>query len=126
MAQILVCDDEPLFQALVRSALTQDGHQVTCVDSAEALFAETGRATYDAVVCDLIMPDCDGLEVIRRLKASTGAPRLLSISAGMGGELQTTLLNAARALGADAILAKPFTPAQLRAAVAPLCQPDCP
>jgi CheY-like chemotaxis protein len=77
---------------------------------------------FDLVLCDLFMPKWDGLETIQELRR--GCPRLKVVAmsglAGAGG-----LLRAARVVGADAVLQKPFSGQQLRA-VLEQCLPPAP
>jgi two-component system chemotaxis response regulator CheY len=65
----------------------------------------------DIVVCDMIMPDCEGFEVLRNAQSIVPDARFVMIS-GVTGEI-LDVLEAARLLGADAILRKPFTPSEL-------------
>jgi signal transduction histidine kinase/CheY-like chemotaxis protein len=70
--RVLVVDDEPASLALIRGALEPEGVEVvTVVGGREALdWAEHGELV-DLVVCDLVMPDIDGFEVIAALKRNS-------------------------------------------------------
>ena len=69
---------------------------------------------YDLVITDIVMPDCDGLELIQKVKASRPDTRFLAIS----GAINTlNYLRTAVFLGADAALPKPVSEADLLAAV---------
>jgi DNA-binding response OmpR family regulator len=59
------------------------------------------------------MPDMDGIEIVRTLRAYRSAVKIVAISGG-GALDHGDLLGTARRLGADATLAKPFTPSALR------------
>jgi CheY-like chemotaxis protein len=70
--RVLVVDDEPASLALIRGALEPEGVEVvSAVGGREALaWAERGELV-DLVVCDLVMPDIDGFEVIAALKGNS-------------------------------------------------------
>jgi signal transduction histidine kinase/DNA-binding response OmpR family regulator len=67
--RILAVDDEPQSLDLVAAALEPSGFQVDRVQSGAAALDAIGRATYDLVICDLVMPGMDGFEVIGAIKA---------------------------------------------------------
>jgi CheY-like chemotaxis protein len=68
--QVLVVDDDPFAQDLVRESLSALGAmQITCAaDGADALrLLRSGQVTPDALVCDIYMPNMDGLEFLEQL-----------------------------------------------------------
>jgi len=65
----------------------------------------------DIVVCDMIMPNSEGFEVLRNARSIVPEARFVMISGATGEILD--VLEAARLLGADAILRKPFQPTEL-------------
>ncbi len=116
MARILVAEDEEAVRALVRRALVEDGHEVmTAADGAEALDTlqrEGGR--FDLLLTDIKMPVMDGVALA--LAAARDFPVLpILLMTGYADQRE-------RASGLDAliraVIAKPFTLAQLKAAVA--------
>ncbi len=120
MARILLVEDSAAMRAYVRAALEgtpelgSDGEIIEAASGFDALRL-LPRAEYDLVITDINMPDINGLEVVRFVRKSErhrGIP-LLIIST------QSSERDRARgmALGADAFLAKPFTPEELRLAV---------
>ncbi len=68
-------------------------------------------------VVDLLMPNKDGIETIMDLRRRSPETRLVAMSGGAGKLEAHHLLHTARALGADAVLFKPFRPAELLQAV---------
>ena len=107
MPRILIADDDPQIRRLLRVLLPPDGHEVVeAADGAEAPCAlpESG---FDLMLCDLLMPNKEGLETIREAKRAFPALRIVAMSGGVrgGGDI----LKVARLLGADGILAKPFS-----------------
>ncbi|HZK78063.1 MAG TPA: response regulator transcription factor [Gemmatimonadaceae bacterium] len=109
---ILVIDDEPQIRRLVRNALDTAADKVS--------EAATGRAGLDIaaaerpqlVVLDLNLPDADGLDVCRDLRAFTPVP-ILVLSARFSDRDKAALLDA----GADDYLTKPFSTIELQARV---------
>lgn len=112
MAAILLADDNRDLRELLGEALAEAGHAVTpCADGAEAI-ARLDAATFDLVVTDVLMPGADGAEVMQALRRQRVRPRLIVISGG-GRIDPASYLKMARALGADEVLQKPFTPSRL-------------
>ena len=74
-ARVLVVDDDADVRDAVETALELEGHRVsTAGDGLDAL-KQLGRAEFDAVVLDVLMPNLDGFEVCRRLRAAGDRPR---------------------------------------------------
>jgi CheY-like chemotaxis protein len=117
MTHTLVIDDDADLRFLLRAALTVAGHEVfEAGDGAAALRLLEGQAV-DLVFCDLMMPVMGGLEAIPRIRRELPAARIVAMSSG-GGYNVPDLLAAARQLGADVTLEKPFTEGQMHAAAA--------
>jgi two-component system, chemotaxis family, chemotaxis protein CheY len=116
MSRILVIDDDEALRCVLRTALSRAGFAVDTADdgcTGMMLF----RALHpDLVVTDIRMPKKDGLETMRDIRAIDPAAPIIAIA----GEYAESgeYLAIARALGADAVLAKPFLPADLVAKVA--------
>ncbi len=111
MTHVLVVDDEPQIRHLLRAYLTHEGYQV----SEAATGAETERLTQgagtppvDAILLDVGLPDVDGLEVLRRLRATSDVPVLLVTARA---EEVDTLVGLA--VGADDYITKPFSPREV-------------
>lgn len=64
--RILVVDDEPSIAAFIRHALVP--HDVATVHSGREALVALDNRTFDAVVCDLVMPDISGIEVLEHVK----------------------------------------------------------
>jgi DNA-binding response OmpR family regulator len=102
---ILVVDDDPAIRALLATILEESGFRVvTAGEGGEALTA-VSEYPFDLVITDLVMPDHEGIELIRRLKKRYAHLKIIAISGAFGSEI----LDAARMLGADATLAKPLS-----------------
>jgi two-component system OmpR family response regulator len=104
-ARLLVVDDEPTILELLAGTLRFAGFDVlTAVSGAEALRAATA-ARPDLILLDVMMPDCDGFDVIRRIRA--GGPRVpvIFLTARDSVHERVTGLT----LGGDDYVTKPFS-----------------
>ena len=109
--RILVVDDDPAVSGSLDRALRLEGYEVeTASDGTEAL-RSLAVASPDAVVLDLQLPDVDGLEVCRRLRAVGDATPVLMLTARDAVNDRVAGLDA----GADDYLVKPFALAELLA-----------
>ncbi len=109
---ILVVDDEQRIREVVEYALRKEGFAVTsAADGRTAVTIATER-DIDLVVLDVMLPDIDGLEVCRRIRAKKGTP-ILFLSA-RGEEIDRVV---GLELGGDDYLTKPFSPRELTARV---------
>jgi two-component system, OmpR family, response regulator MprA len=109
--RILVVDDEPAVREAVDRALRLEGYETElAADGAQALEALADRAP-DALVLDLLMPQVDGLEVCRRLRAAGDHTPVLVLTARDAVPDRVRGLDA----GADDYLVKPFALEELLA-----------
>jgi two-component system response regulator MprA len=111
-ARILVVDDDPGIAAAVRRALVYEGYEVVVADDGKAALSVARERLPDLVVLDVMLPELDGLEVCRRLRAAGDVPILMltardAVADRVGG------LDA----GADDYLVKPFANDELVARV---------
>ena len=117
MAVILVADDDPLIRTMMQKLLTRVGH--TVLQAATGLEAERVVAdqTVDVLITDIIMPDKEGLTLVRDLHKKLPHLKIIAMSGG-GRSGAFTVLDAAAQFGADAVLRKPFRATELIQAVA--------
>ncbi len=110
--RVLVVEDEAEIRRFVRMALVAEGFEVFEADSVQRGLIEAGTRRPDLVVLDLGLPDGDGVDLIRDLRAWSDLP-VLVLSA------RTTEADKIRALdaGADDYLVKPFSAGELLARV---------
>jgi CheY-like chemotaxis protein len=113
MAKILICDDDELYRQIAEVAFTGSGHELTFVENGYAALSRLKAGKFDLIVTDLVMPDKDGLEIIREIRDTDSNIPILAISGGLT-VLKAPLLVAATALGANAVVEKPFRPNVLR------------
>ena len=105
---VLVVDDDPHIRALLAFAFDKAGMNVREASDGEEALAEVARETPDLVVLDINMPRMDGLEVCRRLRATTEVPVLFLSS--RDEEFDRVL---GIELGADDYVVKPFSPREV-------------
>jgi CheY-like chemotaxis protein len=115
-ARVLVVDDNAEVRSAVRLFLQLEGHSVVTADSARAALAEIDRTDPDVVLLDIDLPDLDGYEVAKRVRASRPAsrPRLVA----MTGKVAPDERDRALRTGFDAHLPKPIDGPTLRRVVA--------
>ena len=115
MARILIIDDDALLRGAIRVVLESAGYEVIEAGDGGAglrLYREQGA---ELLLVDLFIPEPDGLEVIRTVRAEVPGAKIIAMSGG--GSLKLDLLAAAEAFGASLALWKPFVPSVLLAAV---------
>ncbi|HEX4680441.1 MAG TPA: response regulator transcription factor [Gaiellaceae bacterium] len=111
--RILVVDDEPDVREAVETALELEGHRVsTAADGLDAM-KQVAHGEFDALVLDVLMPNLDGFEVCRRLRAAGNRTPVLILTARDAEEDTIRGLD----LGADDYLVKPFALGELLARV---------
>jgi CheY-like chemotaxis protein len=108
---VLIADDDEDILALVRATIERSGHEVmTVADGAAALSAMAERRP-DLAVLDIAMPELDGLEVLRRLRADDETRDLPVIL--LTAQAQAADVERGFATGASAYVRKPFSPRDL-------------
>ncbi len=108
MARVLVVDDDLTVREVVVSYLRAAGHDVTEAGDGAAALAEVAVSDPQLVVLDLMLPGVDGLEVCRRLRATSEVPVIMLTALG---EEQDRVLGLE--IGADDYVTKPFSPREL-------------
>jgi two-component system chemotaxis response regulator CheY len=117
MALVLVVDDDPLFREIAAEMLRQDGHKVRQAENGRVAVELAIDPPPDLAIIDMLMPERDGIETIRDLKARWPTLKMIAVSSGGRGLAAGVLLRAAQAMGADASMEKPLTAAALQAQV---------
>ena len=106
---VLVVDDEPVVREGVARVLSADGLRVATVPDGRSALLHPAAADCRLVLCDVMLPDLSGLEVLRELRARRpDLPVLL-----MTGYALSDLAGGAAAAGAAGVLAKPFDAIEL-------------
>jgi CheY-like chemotaxis protein/HPt (histidine-containing phosphotransfer) domain-containing protein len=106
----LLADDEPVALAVLRATVERLGHVTTAVTDGAAALAAFERDRPQVVITDLQMPELDGVELARRIRALDGAQPYIAILSASGDQ-------GVDALGdtVDAVLSKPAREDELRA-----------
>lgn len=114
--RILVVDDDGDVRELVCRMLEQDGYEAVPAEGGRQALERLDLIAPDLVITDVVMPEVDGFEVLLKLRHL--APRAGALVMSGGGRVAPDLyLETARRLGASAVLRKPFTRAEMLAAV---------
>ncbi|HEY7524744.1 MAG TPA: response regulator transcription factor [Candidatus Limnocylindrales bacterium] len=107
-APILVVDDDAKIVRLVRTYLERAGFRVVEANDGRSALAAMGRERPALVVLDLMLPQIDGLDVLRAVRRIGRTPVIIVSARGMIDDRITGLT-----IGADDYLPKPFSPAEL-------------
>lgn len=110
---VLIVEDEPRVQHLVKRALEHDRHVVEIAGDGVSGLSLAEGGGYDAVVLDVLLPGLNGVEVCRRLRGANVSTPVLMLTARDAIEHRVQGLDA----GADDYLTKPFAVAELQARV---------
>lgn len=115
-AHVLVAEDHPVNRVVAQAMLASLGVSCTLAEDGQEAIDCATRAELDLILMDLHMPELDGLEATRQLRAqaeAAGRPRVPVVAMTGGDEDQDG--PACLAAGMDGFLAKPFTLEALRA-----------
>jgi two-component system response regulator MprA len=109
--RVLVVDDDPKITAFLRRSLTLEGYDVTVANSGTEALRSVTASPPDLMVLDIMMPDVDGLEVCRRIRAAGETFPILMLTARDAVSDRVKGLDQ----GADDYLVKPFALEELLA-----------
>ena len=114
-AYVLVVDDDPINRALLARSLEREGHEHAMAEDGREALEKLRAEPFDIVLLDVLMPELDGFEVLRRIE---GDPELRHVPVIMISALED-LDSVVRCieLGAEDYLPKPFNPVLLRARI---------
>ena len=111
-ATILLVDDEDAVQKLLTYPLERDGYRVVPARDGEEALDQFARERVDLVVLDIMLPKLDGLEVCKRLRATSQVPIIMLTA--RDDELDKVV---GLELGADDYITKPFSIREFRSRV---------
>ena len=111
--RILVVDDEPLSRHVLQAAVEQLGHQWTAAQDGAAAWQCFNQDRPEVLITDLLMPEVDGLELCRRVRADTRAGYTYIVLVTVLGDRQDIVRG--MEAGADDYLVKPLRLFDLRA-----------
>ena len=112
MARIVLVEDDVEIRRLAAAALAEQGHDVESADRALEGLELAVKGHPDLVILDLGLPDVDGSELLRMIRAVSAVPVIVITARGADETVVATLDS-----GADDYLVKPFSMAQLEARV---------
>jgi len=110
--RILIIDDDTRLSAMVADYLGRAGFSVEAEAAIEPGLARLAREPFDALVLDVMLPDGDGLDALRRLRRDSDMPVLMLTARGDPTDRVVGL-----EIGADDYLPKPFEPRELLARI---------
>src|SRR5215813_2570268 len=111
--RVLVVEDEKKTASFIRKALQAEGFAVDVCHRGDEALAAAGTSVFDGIVLDIMLPELDGLSVLRQLRELQNRTPVLLLSARGAVNERVEGLNA----GADDFLPKPFVIAELVARV---------
>jgi two-component system, OmpR family, phosphate regulon response regulator OmpR len=110
VAEVLIIDDDTRLAAMLSDYLRSAGFTTRSAATGISGLQEIARKAPDAVILDVMLPDHDGFEICRRIRAGSGLPVLMLTAKGEETDRIVGL-----ELGADDYLPKPFSPRELAA-----------
>ena len=118
----IVVDDDPDIRYFVRLVLAHEGYSVREAVNGKDALEKLGTQPADLLVTDLMMPDIDGIELIRSVRRNGMAGTIIAIS----GAIESVYLSVANRLGVDYVLRKPFTIEDLQGLLLGIMTPEPP
>jgi CheY-like chemotaxis protein len=114
--QILVVDDDPMVNSLIRRLLEKRGYRVASAFNGKEALNIYSTGVFDLVITDIIMPEMEGLETIKELRHTDPSVKIIAVSGGGIGSADD-YLHAANLLGALRTFSKPFHVEEMQRAV---------
>jgi DNA-binding response OmpR family regulator len=111
-SKVLVVDDEPTVREVVVSYLRRDGHEVAEAGDGHTALELLESDPPDLVVLDMMLPGVNGLDILRRVRATSSIPVIMLTARAEESDRVAGL-----ELGADDYVVKPFSPRELAARV---------
>jgi DNA-binding response OmpR family regulator len=123
MPRILVIDDDDMVRSTIKAILERAGHEVTLAVDGEDGLRQFQRQGCDLVVCDIFMPNKEGIATLRELRHLDAAVPVITMTGGSpsagrtGPSAYADYLNMSTLLGATRTIHKPFRASELIALV---------
>lgn len=108
MKRVLIIEDDSVICSVLQSLLQDQGRFVALASNGKQGLAAFKAARFDLVVTDLVMPEKEGLETIRDIRALSRTVPIIAISGGGRSDSRASL-QMAKHFGAAVSLAKPFS-----------------
>lgn len=116
MARILIIDDDPSLLQLFKQFLSGEGHIVSSASNGKEGLSLMKQQRPDLIITDIMMPEMDGLEVVREIRKSHPGLPVIAMSGGMRN-VPINFLPHAKKIGACRVFEKPVSLATLLEAV---------
>ncbi|MFC6097029.1 response regulator transcription factor [Flavobacterium qiangtangense] len=116
--KLLVVEDEPNLLSIIRKGLSENNNEVSVAMDGRTALEMIQNHSFDVVILDIMLPDINGIEICRRLRAAKNFVPILLLTALGTTENVVTGLNA----GADDYMAKPFKFSELQARISALAR----
>lgn len=113
--KILVVEDERVSQLKLKRVLQKSGYEVTCANDGRQALKAMEKNDFSIVITDWMMPEMDGLELVRAIRADKSPDYTYIIM--LTSKAETADLVAGMEAGADDFLSKPYKSAELRVRV---------
>jgi len=111
-ASVLIADDDTILSQMLTEYLTTEGYDVAVVEDGNKALEALNQSPADIVVLDIMMPNLDGIETLRQIRASFQLPVIMLTA--RGDDLDRIL---GLELGADDYISKPCNPRELLARI---------
>lgn len=111
--KLLIVEDEPTLLSVMRKGLSEKNHEVSAALDGTTALEMLAQHNYDVVVLDVMLPDINGIEICRRMRAANNYVPILMLTALNSSDNIVTGLNS----GADDYMAKPFKFTELEARI---------
>jgi two-component system response regulator CpxR len=121
MERVLVVDDDAEFCQLIMRFLAREGFETSRAPSGQAGIERALAEDYSLIMLDVMMPDTDGFDVLRRIRLESRTPVLMLTARGDTRDRIRGL-----EMGADDYLPKPFDPAELVARIRAILRRSAP
>lgn len=118
--KVLIVEDEPHIVESLRFLLTREGFEVEAIADGDAALAALAISLPQVLVLDAMLPGTDGFDILRHLRGEARSARLPILMLTAKGQRRDREI--AEALGADRFMAKPFSNAEVVAAVQDLAR----
>ncbi len=112
MGRILIVDDDAQIRQLFKRILEEKGHQVFIAVDGEDGIIQYKKEKPDLMLLDIIMPNKEGIEVIREITSEYKNAKIIAVSGGGKGKA-VDYLSYAKHFGAKQIIEKPVSPSKL-------------
>jgi two-component system, sensor histidine kinase len=109
---VLCAEDNPYGRVVLNTILSELGHRADFVGTGAAAVEAVAQGSYDVVLMDVTLPDIDGVEATRRIRALAGPAGSVPI-VGVSGRANAADGDVGRAAGMDGYLTKPLSPSAL-------------